>query len=197
MKKIFSLCLLVGMFSVAALADIRLPDTPKPTPAPKKAKALDTYLNIRIDKDAKEARLLIPKDQLKQLRAQLDELDDSSNATAFLSISRTQTIVSGLFLSLAFVFGGVWFARIRKTDLKPNKTVVAGAVLFFCGAFATIVFANIGPPIEARSITGRIFTPAVHQYKQASGAIKLETTDDTYGVQLIVPDVPNDKKTDE
>jgi hypothetical protein len=197
MKRIFSLCLLLAMFSIAAVADVRLPNTPKPTPSPKAAKAIDTYLNIRIDKDAKEARLLIPKDQLKQLRAQLDELDGDSNTAAFLSFSRTQTIVSGLFLSLAFVFGGVWFARSRKSDLKPSKTIVAGAILFLCGAFAVIAYANIGPPIEARSITGRIFTPAVHQYKQASGAIKLGTTDDTYGVQLIVPDVPSDKKTDE
>lgn len=195
MKKIFSLCALIAVFSIAGLADVRPPSTP--TPAPKPKKAIDTYLNISIQKDAKEARLLIPKSQLKQLRAQLDELDGKPDTAAFLSFSRTQTIISGLFLSLAFVFGGVWFARVRKPDLKPGKTLVVGAVLFLVGAVATVAFANIGPPIEARSITGKIFTPAVHQYKQASGAIKLETTDDEYGVQLIVPDVPGDKKTDE
>ncbi len=197
MKKIFSLCVLLGMFSSAAFADIRLPETPSPTPAPKAKKAIETYLNIRIEKDAKEARLLIPKDQLKQLRAQLDELDNDSNASAFLSFSRSQTIVSGLFLSLAFIFGGVWLTRSRKATIKPNKTIIAGVGLFLCGGLATIVFANVGPPIEARSITGRLFTPAVHQYKQASGKIKLETTDESSGVQLIVPDVPSDKKADE
>lgn len=194
MKRIFSLWLLVTMFSIAAFADVRLPDTPKPTPAPKEKKAIDTYLSVRISKDAKDARLLIPKDQIKQLRAQLDELDGSSNNAALLSFSRTQTIVGGLFLSLAFVFGGVWLTRVRKSDLKPNKAVIAGAVLFLCGAFVVITYANIGPPMEARSITGRIFSPAVHQYKQASGSIKLETTDDTFGVQLIVPDVPSETK---
>ncbi|HVE55269.1 MAG TPA: hypothetical protein VNB22_00470 [Pyrinomonadaceae bacterium] len=197
MKRIFSLCLLVTMFSIAAFADVRLPDTPKPTPAPKEKKAIDTYLSIRISQDAKEARLLIPKDQIKQLRAQLDELDGSSNNAALISFSRTQTIVGGLFLSLAMVFGGVWLTRSRKSGLKPNKTAVASVVIFLGGAFAAIAYANVGPPPEARSITGRIFTPAVHQYKQASGNIKLETTDDTYGVQLIVPDVKDDKKTDE
>ena len=194
MKRIFSLCLLVTMFSIAAFADVRLPDTPKPTPPPKEKKAIDTYLSVRISKDAKDARLLIPKDQIKQLRAQLDELDGSSNNAALLSFSRTQTIVGGLFLSLGAVFGGVWLTRVRKSDLKPNRTVIAGAVLFLCGAFAAITYANIGPPMEARSITGRIFSPAVHQYKQASGGIKLETTDDTFGVQLIVPDVKDDTK---
>ena len=88
-------------------------------------------------------------------------------------------------------------SRSRQTGLKPGKSLAAGAVLFLMGTVVTIAFANVGPPIEARSITGRIFTPAVHQYKQASGTIKLETTDDTYGVQLIVPDVPDTKKADE
>jgi len=197
MKRIFSLFLLVTMFSIAAFADVRLPDTPKPTPSPKDKKAIDTYLSVRISKDAKEARLLIPKDQIKQLRAQLDELDNDSNNAALLTFSRTQTIAGGLFLSLAFVFGGVWLTRSRKISLKPNKAIIASIVLFLCGAFAAITYANIGPPMEARSITGKIFSPAVHQYKQASGSIKLEMADDTFGVQLIVPDVPVEKKTDE
>ncbi len=194
MKRIFSLCLLVTMFSIAAFADIRLPDTPKPTPSPKTEKAIDSYLQISIQKDAKEARLLIPKDQIKQLRAELDALDGGSNNAALLTFSRTQTIVGGLFLSLAMIFGGVWFTRSRKTDLKPNKMAVAAVVLFFFGAFATVVFANIGPPLEARNITGKIFSPAVQRYKRASGKIKLEISENTNGVQLIVPDVPNETK---
>ena len=192
MKRIFSLCAIITMFSMAAFADVRLPDTPKPTPVPKEKKEIDSHFRISISKDAKEARLLIPKDQIKQLRAQLDELDGGSTNAAFVSFSRTQTIVSGLFLSLAFVFGGVWFARSRKSNLKMNKALVAGAVLFFCGAFATIAFGNIGPPLEARSITGKIFTPSVHMYKQAWGKIKVEASDDDE-IQLIVPDVPDNK----
>lgn len=197
MKKIFSLFALVTIFAIAAFADVRIPDTPKPTPSPKAQKGIDSNLSIRIDSNAKEARLLIPKSQLKQLRAELDALDDDSNNTALAGFSRTQTIIGGLFLSLAMVIGGVWFSRSHKKGAKPNKTLVAGAVLFFCGVFATITFANIGPPLEARSITGKIFSSAVHQYKQASGKIKIEVTNDEYGVQLIVPDVKDDKKTDE
>ena len=193
MKRIFSLCALLAIFSVAAVADVRLPDTPKPTPPKKEKKAIDSHFRISIQKDAKEARLLIPKDQIKQLRAQLDELDGDSNTSALLSFSRAQTIVGGLFLSLAMVFGGVWFSRSRKTGFKPNKAVVAGAVLFFVGAFAVVSFANMGPPMEARSITGKIFTPAVHMYKQAWGKIKVETTDDDE-IELIVPDPPSETK---
>jgi hypothetical protein len=195
MKRIFSLCALAAMFSMAAFADVRLPDTPKPTPAPKEKKSLDSNFRISIQKDAKEARLLIPKDQIKELRAQLDELDGGAGNTASWRVTRGQTIVSGLFLSLAFVFGGVWLARTRKNGVKPNKTVIAGAVLFLCGACATLVFANAGPPPEARSITGKMFTPAVHLYKFGYGKVKVETSDDDE-IELIVPDVPDDKKSD-
>ncbi len=197
MKKIFCLFALTAMFALNAFADVKVyTPTPKQEKTPKQLKAIDTELHISIEKDAKEARLLIPKSQIKQLRAELSQLDgdDSDVVATSFNFSRVQTVASGLFLSLALVFGGVWFARSRKADLKANKTLVVGAVLFLSGAFATIAFANIGPPLDARSITGKIFTDAVHQYKQASGKIKVEATDENYGIQLIVPDVPKDDK---
>jgi len=189
MKRIFCLFALIAMLALTAFADVRF-DTPspKPTKTPKQVKSIETTLSIRLREDAKEARLLIPKSQIKQLRMELAELDDETDEPTASAFTRTQTIVSGLFLSLAFVFGGVWFARSRKPDLKTNKTLAVGAILFLSGAFATIAFANVGPPIEARSITGKIFSDAVHQYNQASGKIKVETTNEEYGIQLIVPD---------
>jgi hypothetical protein len=195
MKKFFVAAILLFAFSIAACADILL-ETPKPTPAPKQAKAIDTRLYISISKDTKEARLVIPKSQLKQLRAELDQLDES-NPTLSFNFSRTQTVVSGLFLSLAFVFAGVWFARSQKSESKTGKALAVGSILFLSGMFATIAFANVGPPNEARSITGKIFTNAVHQYKQASGRIKLETSDQTDEIELIVPDVARENNSDE
>lgn len=196
MKKILSLFALIVCFSIAAFADVRLPDTPKPTPSPKEKKAVESYLTIKIDKEAKEARLIVPKSQIKQLRAELENLDDDSSSAAFLSFSRTQTIVSGLFMTLAFVFGGVWFAR-RGKNVKPNKTAVAACVLFLCGGLATIVFANAGPPPEARSITSKIFNRDVFTpYYFANGAIKVETTDKE-NFELIVPDKWTEEKKPE
>jgi hypothetical protein len=194
MKKLFSSMALIAAFALVAFADVRLPDTP----TPKESKKIDTWLHISIDKDAKEARLIIPKSQLKQLRAELEQMDDS-DATASLSFSKTQTVVSGLFLSLAFVFGGVWLARSRGggSGTKANKTLVVGAGLFLIGAMTTMVIANVGPPPEARSITGKIFSSGVHTYKQASGKIKLETSDADRGIELIVPDVKSDARTGE
>ena len=55
------------------------------------------------------------------------------------------------------------------------------------------MFANAGPPPEARSITGKMFTPAVHLYKFGYGKVKVETSDDDRDeIELIVPDAPSD-----
>lgn len=189
MKKILSLCLLAVCFSVAAFADVRLPDTPKPTPAPKQKKAVESNLTIRLDRNASEAKLIIPKSQLKQLRAELEELNNDAGNTASLGVTKTQTIVSGLFLSLAFVFGGVWLARSRKADGKINQTIAAGAVLFLVGSAATIVFGNAGPPTQLRTISSQLFNKETFRgWNSAYGKIKVETSDEGNTIQLIVPD---------
>lgn len=197
MKKLFSSAALIAVFALVAFADVRLPDTP----TPKQSKKVETRLRISIDENAKEARLRIPKSQLKQLRAQLDELDDSeataaTTADASFGFSRMQTVISGLFLSLAFVFGGVWFARSRgKVNTKTNKTLAVGAGLALTATMATIAIGNIGPPPETRNITGKLFSNSVHAYKRASGKIQLETSDEISEIELIVPDVKSPNVT--
>lgn len=194
MNKILSLCAILILCSVAILADVRPPETPKP----KANKSIETYFSIKLDKNAKEAKLVIPKSQLKQLRAELEQLDNEqdSNATATNGFSRTQTIIGGMFMSLAVLFGGVWFTRSRKIDSKSGKTLIAGAVLFSIGSLATIAFANAGPPPELRQITGKLFDKKVFGYwNYAGGKIKLEVSDKEQSPQLIVPDVPEEKKT--
>lgn len=187
MKKILVFLAVFALFAGNAWADI-----PGPT---KPSTGVETRLLIRIDQNAKEAKLIIPKSQLNQLRAELERLEGSdSNAAAAslnLNFTRTQTIVSGLFLSLAFVFGGVWLTRNRKPELKANKTLAIGAVLFLSGALATIAYANAGPPPDARSISGKMFTPSVHMYKYASGKVKLETSDTARNIEFIVPETPD------
>ena len=192
-KSIFALFLLVS-FSIVAAADIPRPKTPQPTATPKQKKSIDTTLLITLTK-TKTAKLKIPRSQIAQLRAQLDEMDGGGNNTAAVSgsagFTRLQTIVSGAFLSLALVFGGLWFARSKKIDTKGARGLAIGAFLFLSGAVATVVLANAGPPDEARSITGKMFTEAVHSYKSGSGEIKLMVSDEGGDrVELVVPD-PN------
>ncbi|HMS43719.1 MAG TPA: hypothetical protein PKE69_26050 [Pyrinomonadaceae bacterium] len=192
MKKSIFTIIFISFLSFSAFADIRLPDTPKPTATPKPQKSIDSNITIRLDQNATEATLIIPKDQIKQLRAQLDGLDDTNEP--ILTFSRTQTIVSGLFLSLAIVFGGVWFSRRG----KANKTLVAGAVLFLFGSAATIVFANIGPPVDLRTISGKLFNKEVFSgWNRANGKIKVKVADTGNTIELIVPNKEETKKTDE
>ncbi len=195
MKKVLSLAALSVVFAALAFGNIRRPDEPKAKPS----KGIDTALSISIDRNAKEARLVIPKSQLRQLRAELEQLDDDSDNTAAMtgSFSQTQTVLSGLFLSMAFIFGGVLLARSGRIATKAAKTTAIAAGLFLSGAIATFVYANVGPPPEARSITGRIFTPSVHMYKQAWGKIKLETSDESRDIRLIVPESPSGTATGE
>jgi hypothetical protein len=184
MKRILILCAFIAAFSLSVFADIAIE---KPRPTPKPSKSIDSTLMIRLDKNAKEAKLVIPKNQIKQLRAELEQLDDETENTASTSFTRTQTIASGMFLSLAFVFGGVWLARSRKTDVKANKTLIVGAGLLLTGSAATAAFANMGPPGVA-SISSVIFSPTVQKYKFAHGRIKIETPEEAGNVELIVPD---------
>jgi len=194
MKKLVLTAVILMSFSSAALADIPRPSTPKPTDTPRQRKSIDTTLSILLTK-TRTAKLKIPRSRIAQLRAQLDELDGGQNNTAPVSgpegFTRLQTIVSGAFLSFALVFGGLWFARSKNIDTKGVRGSAIAAFIFLSGAAATAVLANAGPPDEARSITGKIFTEAVHSYKQASGEIKLMVSDEEGDrVVLVVPD-PN------
>jgi hypothetical protein len=154
-----------------------------------RSKSLDTSLSIRIDKKATEAKLIIPRSQLRQLRAELEQIDGGGDeiAAPTQTVTRTQTIVSGALLSLAFVFGGMWFIRSGSQNSKP---VIGAAVLLTVGSIATFVYGNAGPPPEARSISGKMFSQGVHMYKQAWGPIKLEVSDKVKNPELIVPDSP-------
>lgn len=174
---------IVLSFVTMTFADVARPDKPK-----KPVKSIDTSLSIRLDRDAREAVLIIPRDQVKQLRAELDQLDGTDSNTATVgTFTRLQTVVSGTLLSLAFVLGGMWFVR---ASTQNSKAVVTAAVLLAVSSIATLVYGNAGPPPEARTITGKMFTQSVHMYKTGWGAIKLEVSDSEANPVLIVPDTP-------
>lgn len=192
MKRTISIITLIIVAASVAFADIARPDrTPNPTPKPKQ---VSSDMEIIMSRDRTEATLVIPKTQLKALRAQLDELDSDSDATAAVTtggISRVQTLISGLFLSLAILFAGVWFFRNGKSATKTGKTLVILAVFACLGSAATLVLANVGPPPGATVINSKIFSDRVKNYGTAYGKIKMETGSDDR-VKLYVP-VADDK----
>jgi hypothetical protein len=179
------------VFAGSAFADVPRPSTTPKNPT--KTTSIDTRLDIRLRRDAKEAKLILSRAQLNQLRAELDAIDSGESNTASAGITGIQTIAGGLFLSLAMVFAGVWFVRSGRI----TKPVAAGLVLLAGGALATMVYANAGPPAEARSITGKMFAQGMHYYKFGGGAIKLEISDDYNNPTLIVPDPEEVKKPGE
>ena len=92
-----------------------------------------------------------------------------------------------MFLSLAMVFGGIWFVRNGKSATKTGKTLVIFAFIAGVGSAATLVFANAGPPPASRSITSALFDKKAFVYvNSASGKIKLEVSDQS-SVELRVP----------
>ncbi len=190
MKTILILGSIVVMAVAYGFADVARPDG-KPTKPLVSSKQVDSNLRISLRRDATEARLIIPKSQINELRAALNEIDDGGEkieTDRSAGILRSQTIVSGLFLSLALVFGGIWFVRSEKIETRKGKALGLIAVFAFVGATATLVFANVGPPPDASWINGKMFSNAVHEYKQGGGKIKLEVSESETVVLLIVPD---------
>lgn len=186
MKKIMIAAIFALALSAAAFADIARPDVkPKPVPKPKGPEA---DMIIRIDAGASEAKLVVPKTHLKKLRAELDELDQGdvdNTADAGTSIQRIQTIVGGVFLSLAFVFGGFW---IVKRNGKGAAAAGIVAVMLTAGGAVSLVYANVGPPPSARKITSKIFDAnVIRPYNFISGKIRVEVGN-TETFELIVPD---------
>ena len=185
MKRVLCLTAFVLIAAAAAFGDIARPDSsPKSTPKPK---PVDASMTIRMDKDVKTATLRIPRAQLRQLSAELEQMADENDTAAVSGgISRTQTVVSGMLLSLAMAFGGMWFVRSGKTN-STAKTLVIFAVIAGIGSAATIAYANAGPPAALRTISSSLFDKKAFGYwNEAFGKIKIEVTDAS-AVELRVP----------
>lgn len=187
MKKIAAAIILILAVSFTAFADIARPDN-KPKPDPKPAKQVESNMVIRLDPTITEAKLIVPKSQLKQLKAELEALDnedDDNTASAATGTQRLQTIVGGTFLSLAFVFGGFWF--VKRNGKGAAAIGLLTAVIGSAGA-VSLVYANIGPPPSARKITSKIFDANVIRYSgYVTGKVKVEAgTSDR--IELLVPE---------
>jgi hypothetical protein len=187
MKRTILLTLLTLFAAANSFANIANPDLPN------SKKSIDTTLMIKLDRDAKEARLIIPRNQIKKLRAELESLDTGGDNTAAAistgsGFSPTQSVMSGMFISLGVLFGGLLFVRSKRTPNVSGHVAACVAVLFAIGGLVVMTFANAGPPPEARTITGKMFSQSMHLYGFGSGKIRLEVSEDQQYPTLIVPD---------
>lgn len=179
-----ALVLFLFAITMPALADIPSPNK-NTNKKPPKTNDVKMRMNITPDRNINEATLIIPRSLLKQLAADLND-DDSLNAAATnrFNLTPTQAIMFGLFLSLSVIFGGVWFVRSRSQ--KASRVVVVIAMIALCGAAATAVYANAGPPPVARSITSKILIQDA-QYYGVWGEVKVQVSNDTNRIELKVP----------
>lgn len=190
MKKYVALLVVLLLFSINAFADVRLPDAPKPTPKKTSVAKKETSVefHIRVNSNVTEPVLRVPRSALKTMRAGLDgSADDTALAT---TVAKLPTVMSGLFLSLAIIFGGVWLARGKQLG-KTGKLVASSLVIvFFSFAFAFTIYANVAPP-PFQGLNGNIFSDAMkNHWNGAVGKVKVEITDENYDdapIELIIP----------
>ena len=150
---------------------------------------LKTEMRIATDEKVKEARLIIPRAIFQQMRAQLDGNGSQTAAatTRFFNMTGAQTVVSGIFLSLAFAFGGVWLVRSRKGAERTARAVALGVSLLLIGGItAGVAYANAGPPPVARSLTSKILIQEL-QWWGAYGEVKVEIVEEGNEIQLVLP----------
>jgi len=155
--------------------------------APPPTKPVKARLQIYIDKEAKEPKLIISRETLEAL------LTGGDGAVGLASgVSRSQTVFGGLLISASFVFGGFWLSR--RKGLKPGVPV-AGAVIVLALGGAALVMGNAAPPIFQK-IDSSLFSDAMKQNKAARGDILIEVDRGGYGggVELRIPPSPKEKK---
>jgi len=149
-----------------------------------------TAMRIALDRKGGQATLEIPRDVVAQLRADLDGAESQTvgavAATPFNG-NNARTVMAGLFLSLAFGFGGLWFVRSRGKADGLTRVALGVAVAALCGASAGIAYANAGPPPLARSFTSRILVPEAKSWG-VFGRVKVRIVNDNREIRLILPE---------
>lgn len=192
MKRRFNYLALAALLlatAVSASADVPNPDKAKNKPP--KVQPFTAQMMIDPNTKSGEARLLIPREVLQQMRAGLDGEDARGSALAFFNAGGAQTVMAGLFLSLALAFGGVWLVRSRGRR-RLGTAALCVATLALCGAAATAAYANAGPPPVARSLTSKILIQDAKWYG-VYGQVKVEVTDDDDQIRLVLPRPKDDQ----
>ncbi|HKB67325.1 MAG TPA: hypothetical protein VKC61_15825 [Pyrinomonadaceae bacterium] len=191
MKHLFSLgvlCLLLAL-AIPAYGDIAKPKE-KPSPSPELPKfVLHTRLVVVPDTKAWEAKLQISQSSLQELRAALN----NGNETTAQSITRssTRTIMAGVFMFLSLSFAGVWLARsVQARGQKAVAALLFGMAVI--GATAMLAQANAGPP---GSYYWKKLPQNLTKGAPTSGGLDIEIVADgeigSSGMQLVLPIKPN------
>ncbi|HEV2800079.1 MAG TPA: hypothetical protein VGW12_06270 [Pyrinomonadaceae bacterium] len=185
--RLCSVVLSLASLAAPAFADIPAPQhIPTPQKARRTAPLPAARMLIESRNDVTEARLQIPQNMLRQLRAELEREDPASNASAGIdSSSPTRTIIAGVFLSLALAFAGVFVARTRSRNVR-QLAAVALVLITAAGALAFKTLANARPP-EPRILDAGTLRRATTPNEGLNGVIRIEIVDEPNVFKLIVP----------
>jgi hypothetical protein len=190
MKKSFIPRVALAALVLLATAALCFADIAKPDNRNRTSKSdLKIQMQIATDDKMKEARLIIPRSIFQQMSAQLDDNNSPSAATTarFFNMTGAQTVISGIFLSLAFAFGGVWLVRSRQGAERTARAVALSVALLLVGGItASVAYANAGPPPVARSLTSKILIQEL-QWWGAYGEVKVEIVEEGNEIRLVLP----------
>lgn len=165
MQKIVTLSLFVLIFTFSAFADIARPKPPKPAPAETKSRMI--FIS---SPDINGAVLRIPEHEIRRLAA---ELDGNDSASVSSSSGSTTLMISAAFLSLAFVFGGIWLVRSGKIG---NRSAAAAFLIFAVVGGTVIAYANVAPRRTPKPLTVETFNKNIFTNKNyVEYGVKIET----------------------
>ena len=169
-----------------ASADIPNPNRNSSQPQPPRSDA--PRMRIETDGSATEAKLIIPRSVLRDSRMEAGGGTTGSTSTGLLGGGSvgTQTIVAGIFLSLAFALGGVWLVRARKGTGKVPRAALGAVALMFLSAAGGIAYANIAPPRMSRPLNADAL---IQEAKRdgVAGKVRIEIVEEGEQIFLVLP----------
>jgi hypothetical protein len=204
MKRIFFVSLFIAAFAASGFADVPGPgkkprptplstvsisNTPQPAPSvgPNPERVHEAQMAVSLSNWSEEPTLVLTKAMIDKINAAAKDkgIETAGTTVGASPFASTQTIAGGVFLSLAFVFGGVWLARSKGNVSKPALGILLLAVV---GMGTTLVIGNVPPP-KRIALSSAIINESVMRNYVAAGKVKImivdyENKDD---VTLVIP----------
>lgn len=170
-----------------ALADIALPDRPKPPRNNEVRRDLPhSRLTIERVEGLREARLQVPRTQLRWMNGMAGETGGVTGAQSG-PLGGAGTVVGGLFLSLSVVLTGLLLLRSRRRGVRLGRAAVAVLVCAGAAGLAGVAaYANAGPPPGYYVQDPGTLIKAASAGK-LSGSIRIEIVDEGAEMKLLIP----------
>jgi hypothetical protein len=170
-----------------AFADIALPKPAQPPRNDGEVRRDLPYSQLTIERveGLREARLQIPRTQLRRISGTAGETADVSGASSG-ALGRAGTVVGGAFLSLSLILTGLLLARSRRR-LAGGRVAAA---LLGCACAAALAgvaaYANAGPPPGYSPQDPGTLIRAVSG-GALSGSVRIEVVEDGAVMKLLIP----------